>query len=116
MRGAQVIPLYRQDASHPQAQVCAQCEVRRSALFGALDAAALDQIHTHIASLTLAPGQTIYRRGEQGSAVYTVRSGVVRFERVTERGDRTRRPPHRAAGRSRRPDGPGKCGLACPRG
>lgn len=88
MRGAQVIPLYRQDASHPQAQVCAQCEVRRSALFGALDDAALDQIHTHIASLTLAPGQAIYQRGEQGSAVYTVRSGVVRFERVTERGDR----------------------------
>lgn len=48
MQGAQVIPLYRQDASHPQAQVCAQCEVRRSALFG---------------------------------AVYTVRSGVVCFER-----------------------------------
>lgn len=85
---AQVIPLYRQDDSHPQARVCAACEVRRSALFGALDAAGLDQIHSHIASLSLAPGDTIYQRGEQGAAVYTVRSGVVRFERVTERGDR----------------------------
>lgn len=85
---AQVIPLYRQDDSHPQARVCALCEVRRSALFGALDAAALDQIHSHIASLSLAPGETVYQRGEQGTAVYTVRSGVVRFERVTERGDR----------------------------
>ena len=85
---AQVIPLYRLDNSHPQARVCAQCEVRRSALFGALDAAGLDQIHSHIASLTLAPGDTVYQRGELGAAVYTVRSGVVRFERVTERGDR----------------------------
>jgi CRP/FNR family transcriptional regulator len=85
---SQVIPLYRQDDSHPQARVCAACEVRRSALFGALDAAGLDQIHSHIASLSLAPGDTIYQRGEQGAAVYTVRSGVVRFERVTERGDR----------------------------
>lgn len=86
--GGQVIPLYRQDDSHPQAGVCARCEVRRSALFGALDATGLDQIHSHIASLSLAPGNTIYQRGEQGGAVYTVRSGVVRFERVTERGDR----------------------------
>ena len=85
---AQVIPLYRQDDSHPQAHVCAACEVRRSALFGALDAASLDQIHSHIASLSLSPGDTIYQRGERGAAVYTVRSGVVRFERVTARGDR----------------------------
>ena len=85
---AQVIPLYRLDDSHPQAQVCGRCEVRRSALFGALDAAALDQIHTHIASLDLAAGEAVFRRGDQGAAVYTVRSGVVRFERVTARGDR----------------------------
>jgi CRP/FNR family transcriptional regulator len=85
---AQVIPLYRQDNSHPQARVCAVCEVRRSALFGALDETGLDRIHGHIASLTLAPGDTVYQRGELGAAVYTVRSGVLRFERVTERGDR----------------------------
>ena len=83
-----VIPLYRQDDSHPQARVCAACEVRRSALFGALDEAGLDHIHSHIASLTLPTGETIYQRGEMGAAVHTVRSGVVRFERVTERGDR----------------------------
>lgn len=84
-----VIPLYRQEAvRHPQAQVCVACEVRRSALFGALDDAGLDRIHEHIASLDLAPDQRLWRRGERGSAAYTLRSGIVRFERVTESGER----------------------------
>ena len=86
--GGQVIPLYRLDESHPQAQVCARCEVRRSALFGALDDNALDHIHTHIASLTLAPNAVVYQRGEVGGAVFTIRRGVVRFERVTAGGTR----------------------------
>lgn len=83
-----VIALYRQGERHPQAQACAACEVRSSALFGALDDAALDRIHTHIASLTLEPDTTVYDRGTGGLAVYTLRSGVVRFERSNERGDR----------------------------
>lgn len=86
--GASAIPLYRQDQRHPQAQACAVCEVRSSALFGALDDAGLDRIHTHIASLSLEPDTPVYGRGSAGPAVYTVRSGVVRFERTTERGDR----------------------------
>lgn len=81
-------PLYRQDDGHPQARVCLACAVRSTALFGALDAVELDRIHTNIASPTIAPEQTIYRRGQPGQAVYTVRSGVVRFERITEGGDR----------------------------
>ena len=83
-----VIPLYRQGERHPQAKACAACEVRGAALFGALDAAGLDRIHTHIASLTLAPEAPVFDRGAAGSAVYTIRSGWVRFERSTERGDR----------------------------
>lgn len=84
-----VIPLYRQEAvRHPQAQVCVACEVRRSALFGALDDAGLDRIHEHIASLDLAADQRLWRRGERGSAAYTLRSGIVRFERITESGER----------------------------
>lgn len=82
------IPIYRQDARHPQAAACAACEVRRSALFGALDEAGLDRIHTHIASLSVEPDATIVDRGTAGLAVFTVRSGLVRFERTTERGDR----------------------------
>jgi CRP-like cAMP-binding protein len=86
--GASPISLHRHDRRHPQARACAACEVRRSALFGALDEAALDGIHTHIASLVLEPDTAVYGRGSAGSAVYTVRAGVVRFERTTERGDR----------------------------
>ena len=83
-----VVPIYRADSRHPQAQVCATCEVRGSALFGALDDDGLDRIHTHIAGLELAAGSMVYGRGNDGTAVYTIRSGVVRFERFTERGDR----------------------------
>jgi CRP/FNR family transcriptional regulator, anaerobic regulatory protein len=82
------LPLYLQDDSHPQALVCQTCEVRRSALFGALDAASLERIHAHIAAPSLLPGARIYGLGESASAVYTVRAGIVRFERVTASGDR----------------------------
>lgn len=81
-------PLYLQDDSHPQARVCAACEVRRSALFGVLDAASLDRIHAHIASPALAADERLYARGEPGMAVFTIRAGIVRFERATEGGDR----------------------------
>jgi CRP/FNR family transcriptional regulator len=80
--------LVLRDARHPQAQACAACEVRGSALFGVLDEAALERIHAHIASLDLEPDQSLYDRGEPGSAVFTIRAGLVRFERVTEGGDR----------------------------
>jgi CRP/FNR family transcriptional regulator, anaerobic regulatory protein len=82
------ITVYREGDRHPQAQACAACEVRSSALFGVLDEAGLDGIHTHIASLQLSADDTVYDRGSAGLAVYTVRSGLVRFERTTERGDR----------------------------
>lgn len=82
------IPLYRQNDRHPQALACAACEVRRSALFGVLDEAGLDRIHTQIASLTLAPGSLVYDRGSAGLAVFTIREGLVRFERSSQRGDR----------------------------
>lgn len=71
-----------------QAQVCTFCEVRRSALFGALDDAGLERVHARIDLRTLAPTERLYARGETGSALYTIRTGVVRFERVTEGGDR----------------------------
>jgi CRP-like cAMP-binding protein len=84
----ETIPLYRQNDRHPQALACAACEIRRSALFGVLDEAGLDSIHTQIASLTLAPGSLVYDRGSAGLAVFTIREGLVRFERTTKRGDR----------------------------
>jgi CRP-like cAMP-binding protein len=82
------LPLYLQDASHPQAAVCAACEVRRGALFGVLDTRSLERIHTTIAAPRFDPDARVFGRGEPGLAVYTLRSGIVRFERVTEGGDR----------------------------
>lgn len=83
-----IVPIYRNGSNHPQAQVCAGCEVRRSALFGALDDATLDSIHAHIDDVPVAADGVIYGQGDPGTSVFTVRSGIVRFERATARGDR----------------------------
>jgi CRP-like cAMP-binding protein len=80
--------LYRVDAPHPQAQACAACGVRSLSLFGALDQAGLGYIHAHIASIELQPGKPLFEAGAHGHALYTLREGIVRFEHVTERGDR----------------------------
>ena len=82
------IPIYRLDGAHPQAVACATCEVRSQALFGVLDDAGLDRIHTQIASVTLPPDASVYDRGAAGLAVFTIREGLVRFERSSEHGDR----------------------------
>ncbi|MBT9499629.1 MAG: Crp/Fnr family transcriptional regulator [Burkholderiaceae bacterium] len=82
------IPIYRQDGAHPQALACAACEVRSQALFGVLDDSGLDRIHTQIASVTLHPDAPVYDRGTAGLAVFTIREGLVRFERSSEHGDR----------------------------
>lgn len=83
-----VVPLFRVDAPHPQAQTCAACSVRGLSLFGALDQAGLDYIHASIDSIELQPGKTLFEAGARGHVLYTLREGIVRFERVTERGDR----------------------------
>ena len=86
------LPLYLQDHSHPQAhaqaRTCGACAVRSSALFGTLDEAGLHRIHAHIESPHTAIDGTIYSRGQAAKAVYTIREGIVRFERVTEGGQR----------------------------
>lgn len=83
-----LVPLYLQPASHPQARACAACAVRRQALFGVLDADGLARLHADIASPSFSPGQTLWTVGEPGQALYTLRAGIVRFERVTEGGHR----------------------------
>jgi CRP/FNR family transcriptional regulator, anaerobic regulatory protein len=88
MHAAKLIPIYRRDPSHPQSAVCTACGVRQFALFGALDDAALDRIHQHIADIRVEPGHRIYSAQAPGQAVYTVRGGVVRLERVSEGGER----------------------------
>ena len=82
------IPNYRQDGAHPQAMACAACKVRSQALFGVLDDSGLDRIPTQIASVTLLPDAPVHDRGTAGLAVFTIREGLVRFERSSEHGDR----------------------------
>ena len=96
------LPVLRPRHSRPLAP---DSGVRSSALFGVLDDEGLDHIHTRIASLEVAPDQPVYERGGAGTAVYTVRGGIVRFERFTERGDRR---IVRLAGRG--DEGPLACG------
>lgn len=85
---APVIPLHCREPSHPQVQVCSTCGVRQFALFGSLDDAGLERIHQYIADVHVEPGQSLFTAQAPGHAVFTVRSGVVRLERVNERGER----------------------------
>jgi len=81
-------PLYLVQDIHPQAQACRACAVRRDALFGALDDHEIETIHTHIESPAIDADQLLYAAGRSGATVYTIRAGVVRFERTTEQGQR----------------------------
>lgn len=72
----------------PRAAACVACGVHRFALFGVLDDDALSSIHEHIADIALAPGEPLYHAGARGEAAFTVREGVLRLERSSERGDR----------------------------
>jgi CRP/FNR family transcriptional regulator, anaerobic regulatory protein len=71
-----------------QGQVCALCETRKLGLFRTLDDAALSAIEVPIHAEHIAAGSVVYRPGEPGNVVYTIRSGLVRFERQGEQGAR----------------------------
>lgn len=84
----QEVPSAASAVYNPQARVCIQCGVRRQALFGVLDPAALENIHYRVPDLRFEPGQSLFTANEPGSSAYTVREGVVRLERGNERGGR----------------------------
>ena len=73
---------------NPQAQVCMDCGVRRSALFGVLSQTELEGMHYRIADLGFEPGQSLFKAHVPGQAAFTVREGVVRLERSSARGER----------------------------
>lgn len=83
-----IVPIHPLSAQHKQAQACGECGVQRLALFAALDIAELSLIHTPIQALELSPDENLFGVGELGSAVFTIRSGIMRFERFTQGGDR----------------------------
>lgn len=82
------LPVYLDAVQHTPLHRCATCVTRGSALFGSLDERGLDHVQLRIDSLEIGPDEPIYARGQPGNAVYTVRSGIVRFERATEGGER----------------------------
>jgi len=70
------------------AQSCAECPVRSEALFRVLGSGTLEAAGYGVESVRLLPGQRVYPQGFAGASLFTVREGIVRFERVTEAGDR----------------------------
>lgn len=84
-----VIPLRPEIAPYsPQAQACLNCGVRQTALFGVLGEGDLVRIHHRISDRRLQAGERLYGAHEPGQVLYTLRRGVMRFERHNDRGER----------------------------
>lgn len=82
-------PLFHRLApDDPKARACLNCSMRGTALFGVLRDRDLDDVHSQITQVHFDAGDLIYECGRQGDAVYTLRSGIVRFERASAGGDR----------------------------
>lgn len=77
-----------QAGTAPAHDTCSMCQVRDKALFSVLPTGSLDLASVSIAHLRLQPGDSVYRQGTDGTAVFTLRRGIVRFERVTSDGQR----------------------------
>ncbi|MES9963302.1 MAG: Crp/Fnr family transcriptional regulator [Candidatus Sedimenticola sp. 20ELBAFRAG] len=58
---------------------CVSCTLRNSVLFAGLDEKDFDDIHQPIDLYTLPPGSTLYRAGDAGDRMYTIRSGVLKL-------------------------------------
>lgn len=60
---------------------CQSCELRNSVLFAGLTMADFEHIHEPIEQVSLQPGEALYRSGEQGSRIYTLRHGMIKLVR-----------------------------------
>ena len=58
---------------------CRHCMVRASALFAGLEEADFSHIHQPIKDVILSPQQALYRMHERGSALFTLRGGVMKL-------------------------------------
>jgi CRP-like cAMP-binding protein len=76
------------DHPSPQVAMCAACGVRQFSLCGVLDGPVMDRFLRDITDVRIEAGQRIYSAQEAGRAIHTVRSGVVRLERVSAAGER----------------------------
>ena len=60
---------------------CQACSLRDSALFAGLEEKDFEEIHDPISQVTLKPGDQLYRSGEQGNRLFTLRSGLIKLVR-----------------------------------
>ena len=58
---------------------CKRCALRESVLFAGLRESDFEKIHHPIDQFVLQPGQVLYRAGELGEHLYTIRSGLVKL-------------------------------------
>lgn len=58
---------------------CINCSLRTSVLFAGLQQADFERIHDPIDQFTLKPGSHLYRTGDAGNHMFTVRSGVLKL-------------------------------------
>jgi len=58
---------------------CRQCSLRESVLFAGLRESDFEKIHQPINQFLLRPGQALYRAGEPGDRMFTIRSGLVKL-------------------------------------
>lgn len=69
----------RIDAAWGGQAECEGCSIRDLALFADLQANDFNLIHLPIDELALEPGQAVYHAGDEGGAVFTLRSGLVKL-------------------------------------
>jgi len=58
---------------------CFNCAIRSSALFSGLTEQDFDSIHEPIEQITLEPGNVLYKVGDSGHHLFTVRSGLLKL-------------------------------------
>ena len=65
---------------------CRNCGIRETALFADLTEADFGLIHTPIDDLEYRPAKVLYQEGQSAVGIFTVRSGVVKLQRLTQDG------------------------------
>jgi CRP-like cAMP-binding protein len=58
---------------------CRICSIRESVLFSGLDDSVFEKLHDPIDQYTLPIGATLYKAGDRGELLYTIRSGTLKL-------------------------------------
>lgn len=58
---------------------CLNCSIRSTALFSGLTAQDFEKIHDPVEQVTLKPGELLYKVGDAGHHLFTIRSGLIKL-------------------------------------